>query len=96
MFYRTSSPSGLLPCFLSLKFTIMQSRAKGIADHILHLGDWMRPERAELRLERADLRPERADLRPERADLRSERVDWRPERADLRPERADLRLRNVD
>ena len=40
VFYRTSSPSGPLPCFLSLKFTIMQSRAKGIADHILPLGDW--------------------------------------------------------
>ena len=39
--YRTSSPSGPLPCFLSLKFTIMQSRAKGIADHILPLGDWL-------------------------------------------------------
>ena len=39
VFYRTSSPSGLLPCFLSLQFTIMQSRATGIADHILPLGD---------------------------------------------------------
>ena len=40
VFYRTSSPSGPLLCFLSLKLTIMQSRAKGIADHILPLGDW--------------------------------------------------------
>ena len=39
VFYRTSSPSGPLPCFLSVQFTIMQSRAKGIADHILPLGD---------------------------------------------------------
>ena len=39
MFYRTSSPSGPLPCFFSLQFTIMQSRATGIADHILPLGD---------------------------------------------------------
>ena len=39
VFYRTSSPSGPLPCFLSLQFTIMQSRATGIADHILPLGD---------------------------------------------------------
>ena len=39
VFYRTLSPSGLLPCFLSLQFTIMQSRAMGIADHILPLGD---------------------------------------------------------
>ena len=39
VFYRTSSPSGPLPCFLSLQFTIMQSRASGIADHILPLGD---------------------------------------------------------
>merc|ERR1711951_46329 len=41
VFYRTSSPLGPLPCFLSLKFTIMQSRAKGIADHILPLGNWL-------------------------------------------------------
>ena len=39
VFYRTSSPSGPLPCFLSLHFTIMQIRATGIADHILPLGD---------------------------------------------------------
>ena len=39
VFYRTSSPSGPLPCFLSPQFTIMQSRATGIADHILPLGD---------------------------------------------------------
>ena len=39
MFYRTSSPSGPLPCYPSLKFTIAQSRATGIADHILPLGD---------------------------------------------------------
>ena len=39
VFYRTLSPSGSLPCFLSLQFTIMQSRAMGIADHILPLGD---------------------------------------------------------
>ena len=39
VFYRTSSPSGPLPCFLSLQITIMQSRATGIADHILPLGD---------------------------------------------------------
>ena len=42
MFYRTSCPSwssGPLPCFLSLQFTIIQSRATGIADHILPLGD---------------------------------------------------------
>ena len=41
MFYRTSSLSGTLPCFPSIKFTIMQSRAMGIADHILPLGDWI-------------------------------------------------------
>ena len=39
VFYRTSSPSGPLPCFPSLQFTITQSRAMGIADHILPLGD---------------------------------------------------------
>ena len=33
VFYRTLSPSGPLPCF-----TIMQSRALGIADHILPVG----------------------------------------------------------
>ena len=38
VFYRTSSPSGPLPC-LSFQFTTMQSRATGIADHILPLGD---------------------------------------------------------
>ena len=39
LFYRTSSPSRPLPCFLSLQFTIIQSRATGIADHIMPLGD---------------------------------------------------------
>ena len=39
VFYRTSSPSGPLPCFLSLQFTIVQSRATCIADHVLPLGD---------------------------------------------------------
>ena len=37
--YRTLFPSGPLPCFLSLQLTIMQSKATGIADHILPLGD---------------------------------------------------------
>merc|ERR1712074_523722 len=39
VFYRTSSPSGPLPCFLLLQFKIMESRATGIADHILPFGD---------------------------------------------------------
>ena len=39
VFYRTSSLSGPLPCFPSLQFTITQSRATGIADHLLPLGD---------------------------------------------------------
>ena len=39
VFYRTLSPSGPLPRFPSLQFTIRQSRARGIADHILPLGD---------------------------------------------------------
>ena len=39
VFYRTLSPLGPLPCFPSLQFTITQSRAMGIADHILPLGD---------------------------------------------------------
>ena len=39
VFYRTLSPSGLLPCLPSLQFTITQSRATGIADHILRLDD---------------------------------------------------------
>ena len=43
VFYRTSSPLGPLPCFPSLQFTITQSRATGIADHILPLGDLFRP-----------------------------------------------------
>ena len=51
VFYRTSSPSGLLPCFPSLKFIIMQSRATGIADHILPLGDWLALKFCYLRLE---------------------------------------------
>ena len=39
VFYRTSSPLEPLPCFLLLQFKIMQSRATGIADHILPLSD---------------------------------------------------------
>ena len=38
VFYRTLSPSGPLPC-LSFQITTMQSRATGIADHVLPLGD---------------------------------------------------------
>ena len=38
VFYRTLSPLGPLPC-LSFWFTTMQSRATGIADHVLPLGD---------------------------------------------------------
>ena len=40
VFYRTSSPSGPLPCYPSPTITNIQSRATGIADHILPLGDW--------------------------------------------------------
>merc|ERR1711942_308638 len=43
VFYRTLSPLGPLPCLPSLQFTIMQSRATGIADHILPLGDLFNP-----------------------------------------------------
>ena len=50
VFYRTSSPSGPLPCFPSLQFTITQSRATGIADHILPLGDLFRSEISPKRL----------------------------------------------
>ena len=39
VFYRTSSPLGPLPCSLSFQFKFKQSRATGIADHILPLGD---------------------------------------------------------
>ena len=39
VFHRTLSHSRLLPGFLSLQFTIIQSRATGIADHILPLGN---------------------------------------------------------
>ena len=39
VFYGTLSPLGPLPCFLSFQFTTMQSRATGIADQILPLGD---------------------------------------------------------
>ena len=38
VFYRTSPPLGPLPC-LSFRFTTKQSRAMGIADHVLTLGD---------------------------------------------------------
>ena len=39
VFYRTSSPSGPLPCYPSATITNIPSRATGIADHILPLGD---------------------------------------------------------
>ena len=41
VFYRTSSPSGPLPCLPSPSVANIQSRATGIADHILPLGDWL-------------------------------------------------------
>ena len=47
VFYRTLSPLGPLPCFLSLQFTVKQSRATGIADHILPLGDLITLESAQ-------------------------------------------------
>ena len=40
VFYRTLSPLGPLPCLPSPTFTYTQSRATGVADHILPLGDW--------------------------------------------------------
>ena len=40
VFYRTSSPSGPLPCYPSPTITNIRSRATGIADHILPLGNW--------------------------------------------------------
>ena len=39
VFYGTLSPLGPLPCFLSFRYTTMQSRALGIADHLLPLGN---------------------------------------------------------
>ena len=74
VFYRTSSPSGPLPC-LSFQFTTMQSRATGIADHILPLGDLFRLERADFRLERSDFRLERATIRSERALRANSRLE---------------------
>ena len=41
MFFSLCPLWGPLPCFLSLQLTIMQSRATGITDHILPLGDWL-------------------------------------------------------
>ena len=41
VFYRTSSTLGWLPCYLSPTITNIHSRATGIADHILPLGDWL-------------------------------------------------------
>ena len=52
VFYLTLSPLGPLLCFPSVKFTIMQSRATGIADHVLPLGDLLT-----LRLTLNDLPP---------------------------------------
>merc|ERR1712074_12703 len=40
VFYRSSSPSGPLPCYPSPSIANIHSRATGIADHILPLGDW--------------------------------------------------------
>merc|ERR1739848_753893 len=101
VFYTTSSPSGPLPCFLSLQFTIMQSWATGIADHILPLGDLFGVIRASFavweacfevlgRGGRTDFGSERSDLRYERPDLGSERPDLGSERPDLGSERSDL------
>ena len=39
LFYMTLFPSGPLPRFLSLQLKIMQSRATGITEHILPLGN---------------------------------------------------------
>ena len=39
VFYRTSSPSGPLPCYPSPTIPYIHIRAMGIADHILPLGD---------------------------------------------------------
>merc|ERR1711911_198216 len=40
VFYKTLSPSGPVPCYPSPTITNIRSRATGIADHILPLGDW--------------------------------------------------------
>ena len=60
----TSSPLGSLPCFLSLQFTIMQSRAVGIAYHILPLGELFLPLSKRISLECGVIfRNEKDDLR---------------------------------
>ena len=58
------SPLGPLPCFLSLEFLIMQSRATGISDHILHLGDWFRSKISLLRPKINPLQPKISPLIP--------------------------------
>ena len=40
VFYRTSSPSGPLPCSTERLLLTNQQQGKGSADHILPLGDW--------------------------------------------------------
>ena len=70
---------GPLPCFPSLKFTIKQSMATGIADHILPLGDLLSNRLSTNffahSVKRADFRPERTYFKPGRADFRPERLD---------------------
>ena len=65
-----SSPSGPLPCFLSLQFTIMQSRATGIADHILPFGDLFRPLTPQI----SPHRPQSGHLKPQSSPLRLEKI----------------------
>ena len=89
VFYRTSSPSGPLPCFLSLKFTIMQSRAKGIADHILPLGDWLvlKSGLSGLKLDLSSLKsgPLRPQIKPLGPQTKPLRPKIRPLRPQIRP-----------
>ena len=80
MFYRTLHRSlrGHYPAPPKLNFIILQSRAAGIADHILPLGNWFRPEICPSKPEIGPFKSEILPPRPQTRPLRLEIIPLRP------------------
>ena len=80
MFYRTLHRSlrGHYPAPPKLNFIILQSRAAGIADHILPLGNWFRPEICPSKPEIGPFKSEILPPRPQTRPLRLQIIPLRP------------------
>ena len=89
VYYRTLPPLGPLPCFPSLEFAIIQSRAMGIADHLL--GDLLFVRLAVCHSYTPPPRPLRSQIRPVMPLIWPFRPQIKPLRPQLWPLKPKLR-----